>query len=483
MSESNGTATPGRISAVLLKSNGSVREWGEPHDRAFGNQQEGRSTRSLGIRSKVRRAWVGVAVACILIAASWLTVKASSKSEAVAPNAPRVLAVQTVSVELVNTFQMAREYTGSIVAHRTSELGFELAGKLTELHVNEGDSVTAGAVLALLDTEHLETNRRQVVAKRAQAIAKLEEMVRGPRDEDISAARARVTSYQAQVELLKRQTARLKKLIVSHAASQDEYEQYAFGLQSRLAQLNEASHDLDELLNGTRKEQVEVQRAVFDELDAAVADIDIDLRKSQLAAPFNGTIARRHADEGTVVEAGQPVYRLIEDQALEAWIGLPVHATGQLVAGSLQRVNIHGQHFDATVMSRFPEVDPTTRTRTVVLSLEASAAAHIVHGQVVRLELEETVEASGFWLPITSLTKGPRGLWTSFVVVKSNPKGASEADLHRVESREIEVLNTQSDRVLVHGGLIPGDQVIARGTHRVVPGQLVRLTRTDFKTH
>jgi hypothetical protein len=35
-------------------------------------------------------------------------------------------------VEQVNTFQMAREYTGSIVARRTRQLGFELAGKLIE---------------------------------------------------------------------------------------------------------------------------------------------------------------------------------------------------------------------------------------------------------------------------------------------------------------------------------------------------------------
>ncbi|MGI9455235.1 MAG: hypothetical protein ACR2NU_01670, partial [Aeoliella sp.] len=130
-----------------------------------------------------------------------------------------------------------------------------------------------------------------------------------------------------------------------------------------------------------------------------------------------------------------------------------------------------------TVMGRFPEVDPTTRTRTVVLSLDASAAAHIVHGQVVRLELEETIEASGFWLPVTSLTKGPRGLWTSFVVVKSDPKDSTLADLYRVESRDVEVVNTQSNRILVHGTLNPGDKVIASGTHRVVPGQLVRLTK------
>ncbi len=126
---------------------------------------------------------------------------------------------------------------------------------------------------------------------------------------------------------------------------------------------------------------------------------------------------------------------------------------------------------------RFPEVDPTTRTRTVVLRLDDSAAGYIVHGQVVRLELDETVEANGYWLPSTALTKGARGLWTTFVVVQADPNDSTQPDLFRVERRDIEVLHTESNRVLVRGTLNPGDRVVASGTHRVVPGQLVRLTQ------
>ena len=212
-------------------------------------------------------------------------------------------------------------------------------------------------------------------------------------------------------------------------------------------------------------------------MDAAIADIDVDFRKSTLKAPFDGTIARRLADDGTVVEAGQPVFRLVEDQVLEAWIGLPVHTAQGLVEESMQRVKIGGQYFEATVAGRFPEVDPATRTRTVVLRLDDSAAGYIVHGQVARLELDETVETNGFWLPTTALTKGARGLWTSFAVVDADPDDSTQPNLLRVERRDIEVLHTESNRVLGRGTLNPGDRVITSGTHRVVPGQLVRLTK------
>lgn len=479
MSESNGVATQPRLPERLSESNATTLERRERNGRPVGSARQNVSpTRRtiLSLRSKSRRVLLGVA-AVILVAGVGFAVIAKSDTPATPPAQPRALSVQTVSVESVSSYKMVREYTGTIVARRTSQLGFELAGKLETIHVDEGDAVTIETALAKLDTEHLETRRRQLVARRAQAAAKLDEMVTGPRDEDIAAARARVESLQAQVEMLRLRTARHHRLLAQNATSQDEYEQHAFGFKARESQLNEAKHDLEKLLNGTRTEQIEAQRAVVAELDAAIADVDVDLRKSTLRAPFDGTIARRLADDGTVVQAGQPIFRLVEDQALEAWIGLPVHATGRLAKQSVQRVKISGRYFDATVAGRFPEVDPATRTRTIVLGLDDSAARYVVHGQVVRLELDETVEASGYWLPSTALTKGARGLWTSFVVVQADPDDSTQPDLFRVERRDIEVLHTESDRVLVRGTLNPGDRVIASGTHRVVPGQLVRLAQ------
>lgn len=464
---------PERQSVGAARSDHTLGSNGEPHQHRTGRANL--TSRAFG---KSKRTWLIVAAAAVGAAGFGFVSSASSDRADDVKEQPRILAVTTVTVEPVTSYVSARKYTGAIVARRTSELGFELAGKVTELQVNEGDAVTAGTALAQLDTEHLETNRQKLVAKRAQAVALLDEMLAGPRSEDIAAARARVASLQAQAELLKLQTARQKRLVPSGATTQDEYEQYAFGLKAREAEFSEARHNLEELLNGTRKEQVEAQRAVVAELDAAITEIDVDLQKSTLTAPFDGTIARRLVEAGTVVNAGQRVFRLIEDGALEAWIGLPAQSAARLTVGSSQRVKIQGESFDAVVAGRFPEVDPATRTRTVVLELDSSASERIVHGQVMRLELEETVEAAGFWLPPTALTKGARGLWSALVGEEERSSdGSTQIDLLRVARRDLEVLHSESDRVLVRGTLNAGDQVIAGGTHRVVPGQVVRLAK------
>ncbi len=148
MSESNGTATRNRVSEVFPTSNGSAQERGERNGHASGRQRAGhevRTTLSLGLGSRVRRIAMGVAAAVVLIAGVGFAVMANSETEAETPATPRVLAVQTIAVEPVSAYQVARQYTGTIVARRTSQLGFELAGKLEQLYVDEGDSVTAGA--------------------------------------------------------------------------------------------------------------------------------------------------------------------------------------------------------------------------------------------------------------------------------------------------------------------------------------------------
>ena len=168
MSESNGTATQNRVARLFPNLQRSVLEHGERNGDAPGHQRlqrERRAVLSLGLGSRVRRVAMGVVVVVFLLAGIGFTVVAKSDSPVETPAQFRALSVQTITVEPVSSYQTARAYTGAVVARRTSQLGFESAGKVAEIFVNEGDSVTAGSALAELDTEHLATKRRQLVAR------------------------------------------------------------------------------------------------------------------------------------------------------------------------------------------------------------------------------------------------------------------------------------------------------------------------------
>lgn len=227
---------------------------------------------------------------------------------------------------------------------------------------------------------------------------------------------------------------------------------------------------LDELLAGTRPERVAAQEAVLEQLDASLASLDVQLDKSLLAAPFAGTIAKRYFDESTVVSAGSPVLRLIEETQLETWIGVPAAAAAELEVGTEHDILVDGEPFRAVVTAILPELDPVTRSRTVILAIDSAAAKRLVSGQVAQLEVVRTVAESGYWLPITALSRGDRGLW-SVLVAKTNAETGDES----AERREVEVLYTRTDRTLVRGMLREGDRIILGGTHRVVAGQLLQV--------
>ena len=387
-----------------------------------------------------------------------------------------ILPVETISIKPVKSYQVSRNYTGQIVANRSSELSFEISGKLISLTVNEGNRVEAGTPLAYLNTDNLRTRKQELLARKAQAVAQLKELRAGARPETIAAARAVVADFQEQLKLESQRRLRRKELYEEGAISREQFEEVVTAESSLQARLNEAQSRLDELLAGTRPERIEAQEAVIRELDANIANINIELKKSVLKAPFAGTISSRQVDEGTVVSAGQSVFSLVEDSILEAHIGIPIDQSQQITVGKTLPVGIGQDVYQAKVSSLLPELDANTRTVTAVLALE-NTARKIFPGQIVRLPISQTVTNSGFWLPTTALVRGERGLWFCYVIGEpiADDNTTATKSIFQIERRTIEVLHNSNNRVLVRGTLQPGEKVIANGTHRLVPEQLVTL--------
>ncbi|WP_371357302.1 efflux RND transporter periplasmic adaptor subunit [Hydrocoleum sp. CS-953] len=228
---------------------------------------------------------------------------------------------------------------------------------------------------------------------------------------------------------------------------------------------------LDELIAGTRIEQIEAQKAEVKRFEAQISEIDVVLGKSILYAPFSGTVSVRNLDEGVVVNAGQSVVRFVEGGDRKVRVGVPPTQASRLRIGSLEEVRVGERTYSAKVLSILPEVDSTTRTQSVILALSQAVAP----GTVVRLELNEIESMEGYWLPTSALVWGERGLLACFALVSPDK---SDLDLplgtYQTEKRMVEVLHTEGDRSLVRGVLQPGDLVVTTGTNQLAPRQLVK---------
>ena len=395
----------------------------------------------------------------------------SNSVEAIAKTESPVLRVTTIETEPVDYYQVALTYTGEIAAVRTSNIGFSRSGELEAVFVVEGDRVTRGQPLARLDTRNLQTQRQQLVAEKARAKAQLAELVRGARVEDIAAAQAQVRDIQQQLKLKEKQRQRREYLYSQGAISREVLDEFTFGEEVLQARLSQANSNLAELENGTRPEQISAQQATVQQLEAAIADLDVTIDKSTLKAPFNGIVALRELDEGTVTSAGQSVIRLIENAAPEARIGMPNDAVNNITIGSVQTLKLGSQTYRATVDSILPEVNSNTSTQTVVFKLDSSAIARINPGQTIRLELVNRIATDGFWLPTSALTQGIRGLWNCYVVTQSDD------GTQQIQHKAVEIIHQKGDRALVRGTLQPGDRIVAEGIHRLVPGQKVQVAK------
>lgn len=323
---------------------------------------------------------------------------------------PELLFVETMAIVPLDRYEVQRVFSGTVRSRRASQLGFERGGLVQKVFVDEGDRVKEGQLIAKLDTAQLRAARRRVAASLDEA--------------------------QAGVGITSLTADRLTQLADEQYISRQSADEARFSLQAAEAK------------------QLQLR--------AALEQIDVDLRKSRLIAPFSGVVSTRLVDEGTVVAAGSPVVRFRESEEQEAVIGLP--RSIQIELGSTQELQLDGRSFDAKVTALINDVNARTRTVTAIFELPTDVAA--ADGQVVDLVNGREVADSGFWVPTTALTEGLRGTWTVYSVEQ-------DGDAFVVQREAVEVLHAETDRVFVRGTLEPSERIISTGLHRVVPGQRV----------
>jgi RND family efflux transporter MFP subunit len=412
-----------------------------------------------------------IALSGILVGAVHWSIDGSAEETATAAD-PLPVATRVLKAE--RDYRVARRYIGQVVARRRSALAFERQGRVVSVIVDVGEPVEPGQVLARLDTGRLDAERGRLVAERDAAAAELAEMVAGPRKEDIAQARADLARLESFHGRIVKRVARLKSVEAGRAVAEDVVDEAVFAERSALARVEAARQRLEELLAGTRPEKIAAGRARVKAGDARIAVLDVELARSVIRAPYAGTIDARLEDEGSIVGPGVPILRIVETDALEAWIGLPADAAGAFPAGRETTVVVRGRARRATVTGLLPRLEESTRTAQLVLALDANEKPLPLPGEIARLDLEQTVRARGYWVPTTALVKGRRGLWSVFLVEPPAEVAGTTPRVHRIRRAQVEVLHTGTHRVFVRGAVRNGQRIVAAGVDRVVPGQAVR---------
>lgn len=383
------------------------------------------------------------------------------------------LEVQVARLESVDQYERRVAYTGTVRARRSTLVSFERPGRVTEVFVDEGARVEQGQVLAKLDSQKLDASRRELQAQIKHSKALLAEAQAGPRQQSVAQAEQRVNELEADAALAQLEFNRIAQLRRSDTSTQQELDRATFQVQATSARLETARLELDLLREGTRQEQIAAAIASVERLEAQLAELDLQIADCSLTAPFDGEVTRRLIDEGAIVAAGTAAIEIAETGHLEVWIGIPVDVGPNLQADAIVSLTLQGREYRARVDAQLAQLNAETRTRTVILELLNDSQLESFPpplAELARLEVTFTEQASGFWVPLDAMTRGPRGLWTLLV---AEPVEGSQ---HRVARINVEILHSQTDRAFVRGPLPADARLILSGAHRVTPGQLVTVS-------
>jgi HlyD family secretion protein len=194
------------------------------------------------------------------------------------------------------------------------DIDTKFAGRIAKLFVDEGDIVTAGQVVAMMDTRDLEASLKKAQALESQAQRTLEE------------AKANLALQQTQVTLAQQELNRTRTLVPKGFATVELLDQRQQQMNAALAAQNAAT------------QRVAAAQHAF---DAGVHDVElyrVNILDNTLIAPRDGPIEYRVANVGEVLPAGGKVLTMLDASYVYMDIYLPTAEAGRVRIGSEARI-------------------------------------------------------------------------------------------------------------------------------------------------
>lgn len=317
---------------------------------------------------------------------------------------------------------------GRFVAAQTGVVAALAGGPVAQVTVAVGDKVKKGDVVAKLVTDRIHWNRQL----RAAAVRE---------------KKAALQTAKAQLSLTQVELKRLRSLKKSAAFSQARYDD--------------------------KSNEVVKYRSEMGEQEAAVASAqaelrlaDIDLHNSEIRAPYDGVVSRKHTVAGAYLKVGDAVVTLINHIDLEIEADVPSERVDGLEIGREVGLKLDsGLPMQATVRALVPDENALTRTRPVRFTpvFKESGADRL---QLAMNQSVTVMVPIGRPRVIVSVHKDaviPRG-GKNIVFVANEGK----ADI-----RAIRLGSAIGNRFEVVQGLGEGDVVVVRGNERLRPGQAI----------
>lgn len=302
--------------------------------------------------------------------------------------------------------------SGTLMAERQAVVRAEIGATVVEVNAEPGQAVARGAVLARLD----DTSIRDAY----------------------ESSRSAVTTAELNQQIAEKELERADALVKAGAIAERDVETARLALTSANSQLSDARSRL--------------------------AAAEKQLARTVLKAPFSGVVSERPVSLGDVVQAGNPLFTVIDPASLKFEGTVPAEAIGGLKVGTPVTFTIGGIGTLKGKVTRInPAVDPATRQVRLTVGVPNEGgkllAGLFAEGRVA------TTTRDGIIVPSGAVDR--RGIRPSVMRIKGGRVERVEVALGMIDEAE-EVMEIQQ-------GIAAGDTLLVGGARGLTPGTTVRI--------
>ena len=356
---------------------------------------------------------------------------------------PQPKAVETIALTK-GTAQRQIKLLGSVEAGERASLSSQLDGTVQRVLVREGDRVTAGTTVAVLDDADSRLALAEAQARLAQERGNLNRLLVGTRPEIIAQREAELNAAQAREIEARDNLERVSGLTEDGALSQRALIEARAEANAATGERYRVEALLAEAQAGATKEEIDAQRGLVDAAQAAVEQAELGMQRTEIKAAFAGIVQSRSVDPGDYLEVNDPVLTLVGDRSLDIFLELPESLSGQVAPGmqvSLNARALPNWQQETQITAVVPTANTASRRQLVRVSLDEPPQG-LLPGMAISADLSMPVaDADTFVVPRDALTR--RGNEWSLFAVNDNQAQQINVEMIADMGAEVAIASTE----------------------------------------
>jgi len=264
---------------------------------------------------------------------------------------------------------------GTLKPVRLSLVSSEVAGRVVDVPIREGDALKEGENICKLNNDLVSLRLKAAVASKEALQAHYEELLEGTRPEELARLKALLEERQAMLVRWTFEKERVEKLYGDQKAGSvrevyDAQAQQLAAKQQRIA----AQAEYDKAVHGPVKQVITAAGYEVAQQQAVVDRLKNELEKTRIAAPFAGYVVNRVVELGDWVNEGGTVVSLADLSTVLVRVDVPETAIPYVHVGDQAKVKVDAlqRFFSGVVKHRIPQADESARTFPVDIELDNS---------------------------------------------------------------------------------------------------------------